>query len=124
MSQVEKLVAKALSTSSEEEALAALRIARKKYTGGSVPVSSPHNWEALARQYHGIAVDRDGRLKSSNDRAQYFMDEMTKAQLERAKYRTMYHDAELKRKLWKQAFFGTILLIGASGALVIANMVM
>lgn len=40
MSQVDKIMAKALSTASEDEAIAALRIARKKYTGGEVKLGS------------------------------------------------------------------------------------
>lgn len=43
MSAVNKILAKALSTKSEDEAFAALRMARKKYTGGEVNLSSQSN---------------------------------------------------------------------------------
>lgn len=124
MSQVEKLVAKALSTSSEEEAFTALRIARKKYAGDSVAVknSGGHDWEGLARQYYGLAIDRDKRMKSAIDRADYFMKEMTQAQVERSKYSSMYYDAENRRKFWMYSFFVATLLAVSVGGLFLAYM--
>lgn len=43
MSAVNKILAKALSTKSEDEAFAALRMARKKYMGGEVNIGSQTN---------------------------------------------------------------------------------
>ena len=56
MSKVNKLLAKALSTSSEEEALSALRLARKNYTGGEVDADSD-SWKEKARELHKAAKD-------------------------------------------------------------------
>lgn len=56
MSKVNKLLAKALSTSSEEEALSALRLARKNYKGGEVDADSD-SWKEKARELHKAAKE-------------------------------------------------------------------
>ena len=57
MSQVEQLIRKALSTTSDDEAVACLKQARKRYTGQTVDVDPKQDagYEQLARKYHGIA---------------------------------------------------------------------
>jgi ribosomal protein S6 len=57
MSQVEQLIRKALSTTSDDEAVACLKQARKRYNGQTVDVDPTQDagYEQLARKYHGIA---------------------------------------------------------------------
>lgn len=59
MSQVEQLIRKALSTTSEEEAAACLKQARKRFKGETVDVDpgaeKRTDYEELARKYHGMA---------------------------------------------------------------------
>jgi hypothetical protein len=77
MSKVNKLLAKALSTSSEEEALSALRLARKSYTGGEVNLEAGANaesdyWRETARSLHASA-------KRWKDVAEYYRREYNSA---------------------------------------------
>lgn len=63
MNTVEKLLNTALSTNSEEEAMTAFRLARKKNAGKTrtqetQPKAAGKDWEAIARKYHRIAADR------------------------------------------------------------------
>lgn len=76
MSNIDKIISKALSTSSEEEAITALRMARKKYTGGTVNTNTADaaKWEAKAREFYDAAV----------------------------KYRDMYNYADKERILYRK----------------------
>ncbi len=64
-SKTDLLIAKALSTDSEDEAIACLKMARKQGTGltTTAPSKSAEEWEALARKYHKIAYDNQEDLK-------------------------------------------------------------
>lgn len=59
MSQVEQLIRKALSTTSDDEAVACLKQARKRFKGETVDVDAGAekrtDYEEQARKYHGIA---------------------------------------------------------------------
>lgn len=54
MSTTQQLIAKALSTSSEEEAIACLRMARKK--GGSYQAQPTYDYKALAESWQKTAL--------------------------------------------------------------------
>jgi hypothetical protein len=60
MSQVDKLIAKALSTSSEEEALSALRLARKRHTQvstieeKSANIKTDTSWKVKAEYFEKL----------------------------------------------------------------------
>lgn len=64
-SKTDLLIAKALSTDSEDEAIACLKMARKQGSSltTTVPSKSAEEWEALARKYHKIAYDNQENLK-------------------------------------------------------------
>ena len=57
MSQVEQLIKKALSTTSDDEAIACLKQARKRFKGETVEVDADKEagYEQLARKYHRAA---------------------------------------------------------------------
>jgi hypothetical protein len=53
---LDKILSKALSTSSEDEAIAALLIARKKYNGGQISLNKEvDHWKEIARKSHEAA---------------------------------------------------------------------
>lgn len=54
MSTTDQLIAKALSTSSEDEAIACLKMARKK--GGAYSVQPQHDYKALAENWRNTAL--------------------------------------------------------------------
>ena len=64
-SKTDMLIAKALSTTSEDEAIACLRMARKQGDTATTTTTSKSadEWEALARKYHKIAYDNQEDLK-------------------------------------------------------------
>ena len=65
-SKTDMLIAKALSTDSEDEAIACLKMARKqgdKPTVQASPGRSSEDWEALARKYHKVAYENQEDLK-------------------------------------------------------------
>ena len=76
-STIDKIISKALSTSSEEEAMTALRLARKKYTGGSIKteptresVNGATDWQVKAREYYKYALEakhRNDKLLAERD---------------------------------------------------------
>lgn len=131
MTKVNQLLEKALSTSSEDEAISCLRLARKRHTGETVSVSpstasSKFNdgvdWKKETYKYYNIAVERDNLLTESRKRAEYFMKEMTKAQIERNKYDFLYQETNNSKKLWKSAFFGSLVLSGFFAAMAFVAM--
>lgn len=66
-SKTDMLIAKALSTDSEDEAIACLKMARKQgsslTTTATASSKNAEEWEALARKYHKIAYDNQENLK-------------------------------------------------------------
>lgn len=67
---VDQLIAKALSTSSEDEAIACLRMARKK--GGKIITTSSvqtlngqdiNTWARTAKYYHNLAVQHERKAR-------------------------------------------------------------
>lgn len=80
MSQINQLLSKALSTQSEEEAIACLKMARKKNGGETFNVGGEaksgkytlEEWERLARKYHRVAKTIQKRAKYLQARTEYF----------------------------------------------------
>lgn len=64
-SKTDLLIAKALSTDSEDEAIACLKMARKQGASHTTVTTnkSTQDWEALARKYHKIAYENQEDLK-------------------------------------------------------------
>ena len=76
-SKTDQLIAKALSTTSEDEAIACLRMARKHNTGGTTiqsTASAERDWEALARKYHKAAYELQEELKLVKIQRQIYAD--------------------------------------------------
>lgn len=67
MTQVDQLLKKALSTSSEDEAIACLRMARKRSTEKPESTTSTSKdaeyWKSKAREYHALAYRNQEDLK-------------------------------------------------------------
>ncbi len=78
MSQVEQLIKKALSTTSDDEAVACLKQARKRYNGQTVDVDVEPEKEAeykeLARKYHSIAYRNQETAKLLKRELNYMTD--------------------------------------------------
>lgn len=107
MSAVNKILAKALSTKSEDEAFAALRMARKKYMGGEVNIGSQTNnsdYEKLRNDAIKLqSLAKYYRTESDHEKRQsrYYFDLYSKQQLD-------YHIAQdeirkLKRKVTEKS---------------------
>ena len=75
MSQVEQLIKKALSTTSDDEAIACLKQARKRYKGEAVDVDVDPEKEAgykeLARKYHSLAYRNQETAKMLKQELDY-----------------------------------------------------
>lgn len=76
MSQVEQLIKKALSTTSDDEAIACLKQARKRYNGQTVDVDPQQefNYKQLAQKYHGIAYRNQETAKMLQRELQWMND--------------------------------------------------
>lgn len=78
MSQVDKIIAKALSTHSEDEAIAALRMARKKYKGDAPSVGKNSDSSELktmketATQLQRIAQKWKAEAQHQNNQAIHY----------------------------------------------------
>lgn len=72
--KVKALLAKALSTTSDDEAVACFRKARTLNGGATVTnftTSSTTDWEALARKYHTVAYTNQELFKKTQAQALY-----------------------------------------------------
>lgn len=98
-SKTDMLIAKALSTTSEDEAIACLRMARKQGTSATTTTTgkSADEWEALARKYHKIAYDNQEDLK----RVKAALKNAMLSQTVHAAYNTMHVNdtSSLRRQL-------------------------
>lgn len=76
MSQVDQLIKKALSTTSDDEAIACLKQARKRYKGETVDVDPEKEagYKELARKYHGIAYRNQEAAKMLQRELQWMHD--------------------------------------------------
>lgn len=88
--QMNQLLSKALSTNSEEEAMACLRMARKKANGqtvnlgGSNKTETNKDWKDLANKYCRIAKERDAKMNKYHASALYYRSEMREARAQLA----------------------------------------
>lgn len=69
MSNVNQLLAKALSTPSEQEAISCLRMARKKNNGADVETDNRDDayWKNKAEYYYKLAVDWQRLARRANE---------------------------------------------------------
>lgn len=109
MSQVEQLIRKALSTTSDDEAVACLKQARKRYTGQTVDVDPKQDagYEQLARKYHGIAYRNQQAAQMLRRELDYMNDTVLR-------WMTMHREAsnrarDAERKLSKEKTANLIL---------------
>ena len=97
-SKTDQLIAKALSTTSEDEAIACLRMARKHNTGGTTiqsTASAERDWEALARKYHKAAYELQEELKLVKRQRQLYADSSARHSLD-AKFAKRQADIVVK----------------------------
>lgn len=130
MSKVNKLLAKALSTSSEDEAMSALRLARKQYEGGEINLQSNAEveyWKKIARDLQMYA--REYKRMYEDYRSKYltrFSDSaITDIEMSRLRSALQYEKQQtkgLKKKLDDQKRFNMFLTIAAA-ALILATVV-
>lgn len=105
MSKLDQLIAKALSTDSEEEAMTCLRFARKHAKtekAGTAPTQKKPTPESYEIQH---LRDQVRTLKAmyadSSTRAQYFMEQMTQVQLDRLKVNRKLYRSEQHVNIFK-----------------------
>lgn len=122
MSQVEQLIKKALSTTSDDEAVACLKQARKRFKGETVDVDADNeaSYEQLARKYHRAAYQHQQTAQMLRRELTYMHDTVTRwigmqeASAKRAR------DAE--RKLAKEKTTSLTLKLVICGMILIAPM--
>lgn len=122
MSKVNQLLEKAISTSSEEEAVSCLRMARKHHKGGSVSVSansasdgkSAQYWKEQAHRYFNLAQERDAlALRLAREHAEY-LGRYNTALVENSKLRREVSTAETASIFYKVLIFSlSIMLVTA-----------
>lgn len=80
MSQVEQLIKKALSTTSDDEAVACLKQARKRFKGETVDVDADKEagYEQLARKYHRIAYQHQQTAQHLRRELDYMTNTLTR----------------------------------------------
>lgn len=122
MSQVEQLIKKALSTTSDDEAVACLNQARKRFKGETVDVNADKeaSYEQLARKYHRAAYQHQQTAQHLRRELDYITNTLTRwigmqeASAKRAR------DAE--RKLAKEKTTSLTLKLVICGMILIAPM--
>lgn len=108
MSNVNQLLAKALSTTSEEEAIACLRMARKKNGGATVQADNRDDayWKNKAEYYYNLAIDWQRlarRACEEIESSQRNYQEMVK---QKRKYKNERDQLETSLFNYKLLFFG------------------
>lgn len=122
MSKVNQLLEKAISTSSEEEAVSCLRMARKHHKGEDVSVSSNNTsdgkstqyWKKQAHKYFNLAQERDAlALRLARQQADYLKRYNT-ALVENTKLRREVNAAKTTDMVYKILIFSlSIMLVTA-----------
>lgn len=84
MSTVNKLLAKAMSTQSEDEAISALRLARKRHKGGNIDLTpeetaDKEKWVKLAKDWYKAAKKFEGN-------AEYWYSRYREERVQKVKY--------------------------------------
>lgn len=121
MSQVEQLIKKALSTTSDDEAVACLKQARKRFKGEAVEVDADKEagYEQLARKYHRIAYQHQQTAQHLRRELDYMTNTLTRwismqeASAERAR--------NAERKLSKEEHDNSVLKMVICGMIPIAT---
>lgn len=88
----DQLIAKALSTSSEDEAFSCLRMARKRGgTASRVEVSNPNrNWKYEAEQWKKVAYSYKELCNQTADSKTFWINQEAKKRIELNAIRTKY----------------------------------
>lgn len=108
MSKVNQLLEKAISTSSEEEAVSCLRMARKHHKGGSVSVSTSSTSDGKSAQYW-----KEQALRLARHQADY-LGRYNTALVENTKLRREVNAAETTGMVYKILIFSlSIMLVTA-----------
>ena len=114
-SKTDQLIAKALSTTSEDEAIACLRMARKHNTGGGTTTQSTtsnNDWEAAARKYNKRAYELQEELKVVKIQRQIYADSSARHSLD-AKFAKRQADIAIK-DLKNRIVRGVVILVFAA----------
>lgn len=108
MSNVNQLLAKALSTDSEEEAISCLRMARKKNGDTSVQTDTQNDdyWKSKAKYYYNLAVDWQKLARRANEATE--ISQYNYQELVRQKRKIQNERDQLEASLfnYKLLFFG------------------
>lgn len=121
MTKVDQLIAKAMSTTSEEEAISCLKFARKEASkSGYTPKQTAEPKQATPSYESYTIYDLQNKLKilenmyrDAHNRGTYFMNEMTKAQIDREKFRSMYQNEKFSKSNFKIAMMCALTVAAA-----------
>lgn len=127
MSKVDQLLAKALSTTSEDEAIACLRMARKQPSAEKSSANPDTNvdWYAKAVHYYKLSKDLQYNLNKARSSHEFTYKQMTEFN---SMYYSAYNDCVKLRidmrnlKSWyrtRDSIIGTALVISVMVALVV-----
>ncbi len=104
MSNVEQLLAKAMSTTSEDEAIACLRMARKRNLGTAASTEySADYWKQKAEQYYKIAKENQLAYRSIQSSVTYWQRRWNDTEFANTKLRRNRDALESKLLLYKLA---------------------
>jgi hypothetical protein len=122
VSQVEQLIKKALSTTSDDEAVACLKQARKRFKGETVEVDADKEagYEQLARKYHRIAYQHQQTAQMLRRELVYMNDTVIRWMGMQEASAKLARDAE--RKLDKEKTTNIVLKLMLVGTLPIMLM--
>lgn len=121
MSKLDQLIAKALSTDSEEEAITCLKFARKHASSDNT-VKSFSKQEKTAQSIESQQLREQLRILNhmytdAATRAQYFMNELTKTQIERNVVTRKLAEITLHKGMWK--LFSVMLSVTLIGTILV-----
>lgn len=104
MSQVNQLLAKAMSTVSEDEAIACLRMARKKgNTVEQLDTKDSVYWKDKAKEYYNSAVSLQRMYRTSAQSAQYLQSRIDAYIATERKLRRDNTELSIKLLTWKMS---------------------
>lgn len=116
MTKVDQLIAKAMSTSSEEEAITCLKFARKEASksGHTAKTAVEPNQSHIIYDLQRKLQILENMYREAHNRGTYFMNEMTQAQIDREKFRSMYQDAKFRKNNFKVAMICSLAVAAAA----------
>ncbi len=126
MSQVEQLIKKALSTTSDDEAIACLKQARKRYKGETVDVDPEKEagYKELARKYHGIAYRNQEAAKMLQRELQWMHDTVNRWMNLHSDAQKRANRAESQLRLQKNANTVQKFIIAGLGSLALLFLIL